>query len=518
MKQDEPFDTDILIAGAGPSGLMAGCEAALAGARVTILEKRDGPTWSRAGTLAPRVLEIFASRGIVDRILARALELHADPFTRLYIWAGLRPLHYGALDTDYRYVLMFAQLETERILAEHFRALGGDLRLRSEVLGLEQDAAGVRVRYRDDKGEEHTLRGRYLVGADGNKSAVRRAAGIAFEGHPAGRVAVNVDAYTDYKPKEVLTVSNSRAGWAMTYPLRDGVIRFAMIDAATCTQDLDKPLELEDAKAMLRRVHGTDYGITRVDQINRFHDAMYLAGKIRDRRIFLVGEASRVHYPASGVGMNFCLQDAFNLGWKLGYVATGRARDSLLDTYASERLPEIKALLDDVNRQLAIQFNFDDEHLALKALIEKEILPVPAVNLKICENLSGLSVRYPAPAGSHALVGRRLANLQLPDKPHGASNVFELLRSQQFVLLDLSGKATLPAVGEGMHLAVAAAAPAGRGELAGLASVLLRPDGHVAWVSERAIQDVLPAIDTELRAWMDLPAATAVFRQAALQA
>jgi 2-polyprenyl-6-methoxyphenol hydroxylase-like FAD-dependent oxidoreductase len=362
------FDADIVIAGAGPSGLIVGCEAALGGAKVLILEKRDGPTWSRAGSIAPRVMEIFASRGIVDKFMKRALELHKEPYTREGIWAGLRPIHYKRIDSDYKWVLMFAQIETEKLLAEHFRELGGEIRLKSEVTDVAQDGDGVTVTYRDASGEK-TARSRYLVGADGNRSAVREALGIKREGTPAKRIAVNVDAMISNPNSEVLTVSNNEHGWAMTYPLRDGVTRFAFIDAETMGEATDRPLELEDAKAMLRRVHGTDYGITEIDAINRFHDALYLAEKIRDGRVFLVGESVRIHYPASGVGMNFCIQDGFNLGWKLAAAVAGRAPEWLLETYVTERMPEIRALIDDVLRQCAIQFNFDPEHVDRKSVV-----------------------------------------------------------------------------------------------------------------------------------------------------
>lgn len=453
------MDYDVIVAGAGPSGLTVGCETALGGARTLILEKRNGPTWTRAGTLAPRVLEIFASRGIADRFLARAQELHANPYVREMIWAGLTGLRYEALDSDHPYVVMFPQLETERLLAERFRELGGEVRLNHEVTGLSQDDEGVEVRFRCGEGGGQRLRARYLVGADGNRSAVRQAAGIAWHGTPARRIAVNVDAKIHNPYGKGLTVASSERGWAMTYPLRDGVTRFAFIDAATTAGAPDAPLGLEEARAMLRRVHGTDYGIAEVDAINRFHDAMYLAEKIRDRRVFLVGEAVRVHYPASGVGMNFCIQDAFNLGWKLAAAARGRAPEGLLDTYASERLPEIHALLDDVRRQCAIQFNFDAEHRALKGFVEREVIGNPALNLGICENLAGLSANYPAPAGAPAIVGRRLPNLALRD----GRRFFDLLIKQEFVELDLS-----------------AADTGGRKLLEGLKSVRVRPDGHVA--------------------------------------
>lgn len=507
------FDADVIISGAGPSGLMVGCEAALGGARVIILEKRDGPTWSRAGTLAPRVMEIFESRGLAERVLSRAKELHSNPFSQHNIWAGLRPINYSALDSDYRYILMFAQLETEKMLAEHFRALGGDLRLHSEVTDVRQTEDRVEVLYRDADGQEQTLRGRYLVGADGSKSTVRNKAGIAFVGQPASRIAVNVDAFVDNPNEEPLTVSNTEAGWAMTYPLRDGITRFAFIDAATCKRPPGEKIELDEAKDMLRRVHGTDYGITRVDAINSFHDALFVAEKIRDGRIFLVGESVRVHYPASGVGMNFCLQDAFNLGWKLAAASTGRAPSWLLDSYADERLPEINALIDDVKRQLAIQFNFDAEHVALKRFLERDILPDPEVNLRICENLAGLSACYRTTAEADGVIGRRLPNLKVTGGPSTAQNTFELLRGQRFLLLDLTGRATLPAVHPDVRVAVAAADPGERAALRGLSSLLVRPDGHVAWTHKQSLDVVLP--EAEIREWLNLPTETTLWTKPA---
>lgn len=504
----QPVDADIIISGAGPSGLIVGCEAALGGARVVILEKRSGPTWSRAGTLAPRVMEIFQSRGIADKVLKRAHELHHDPHSREGIWAGLQSIRYEAIDSDFKSVLMFAQLETEKLLAEHFASLGGDLRSNSEVLGFTQDKSGVSVDYRDSDGALQRIRGRYLVGADGNKSVVREAAGIVRTGTPARRIAVNVDAFIDNPYDQVLTVANNEHGWAMTYPLRDGVTRFAMIDARTMTDPPDRPLELEDAKAMLQRVHGTDYGITKVDAINRFHDALLVAETLRKDRVFLVGEAVRVHYPASGVGMNFCIQDAFNLGWKLAASALGRAPDWLLDTYESERMPEIRALIDDVERQCAIQFNFDSEHRALKRFIERDLLPLANVNKMICQNLAGLSAHYPAPEGSPGIVGRRLPNLKLTGTWAGR-NLFETMHDQKFLLVDLIGLAALPIPCPDVRLVVVSADAEARAELGGLSSLLVRPDGHVAWASEQSLSNQRP--DDAIRSWLNLGSEAPLF-------
>ena len=498
---DRTFDADIIVAGAGPSGLMVSCEARLGGASVLTLEKRNGPTWARAGTLTPRVMEIFASRGMADKVLARAFELHADPRSFRGIWAGLPTLHYDRLDTEYPYILMFAQIETERLLAEQFTSLGGEIRLQTEVIGYEQDDDGIDVHVRTAAGSLQTLRGRYLVGADGNKSAVRAAAGIRFIGEPSTRTAVNVDALIDNPYDKMLTVFNSEAGWAMAYPLRTGVTRLAFIDAATCRDNIHAPLSRDEALTRLRRVHGSDFGISEVNAINAFHDAMYLAEKLREGRVFLVGESVRVHYPASGVGMNFCLQDAFNLGWKLAAVVNGSADETLLDSYETERRPEIEALLDDVRRQCSIQFNFDREHIALKQFFEKDLIPLPAVNLLLCQNLAGFSANYPAPADAHQIVGRRLPNIGVRTAGPGGSSVFQLLSRQQFVLLDLAGNdvTALPPLSPKIVTA-SASEPVTHPDLDGLGAVLIRPDGHVAWAGEQPLTECIPS--AEIARWI----------------
>jgi 2-polyprenyl-6-methoxyphenol hydroxylase-like FAD-dependent oxidoreductase len=496
-----PFDADIIVAGAGPSGLVVSCEAVLGGARVLTLEKRQGPTWSRAGNLTSRVLELFAARGLAEKILARAFELHKEPRGFHGIWAGLPGLHYQALETDYPFVLFISQIEIERLLAEHLRALGGDLRLQHEVIGFEQDEHGVDVRVRIEGDAIRTFRARYLIGADGNKSAVRTAAGIAFNGRAAERYAVNVDAKISNPYPTVSTVFHSAAGWAMAYPLRDAVTRLAFIDAETTGAPRAAPPTFDEARQMLRRVHGSDFGITEVEAITHFHDAMYLAETLRSGRVLLVGESVRVHYPASGVGMNFCIQDAFNLGWKLAAVVAGRADEALLDTYETERRPEIDALLDDVRRQCAMQFNFDVEHAALKRFFAEVLMPMPDVNRKLCENLSGLGVRYASEAGAHPIVGTRLANLPLHDATAGANRVFDLLRNQDFLLLDFTGR-PLPPVPAGLRLRIAAVDTRAREERFP-ATLLVRPDGYVACAIEQPLADTFPW--SALRRWMTIP-------------
>jgi 2-polyprenyl-6-methoxyphenol hydroxylase-like FAD-dependent oxidoreductase len=475
---------------------MVASELGLAGVQTLVLERRGEPALTRAGVIAPRVLEIFDSRGLADRVLARARELHANPEARKGIWAGFPGIDYEKLDSPYPYFLLLSQIEIEKILAEHAADLGVEIRRNTEVTGLRQHADHVEVEVLDASGNKPTLSCLYVVGADGARSTVRRAAGIPFTGREATRTAINVDARLDYPwPESPIKVTNNIDGWGLSYPLKGGVTRFGLIDAVGCRDAKEAAVDLEAAKGTIRRLFGSDFGISEVVSTARFHNAMYMAERLRERRVVLVGESVRVHYPASGVGMNFCLQDAFNLGWKLAATVQRRAPEWLLDSYESERRPEIEELLDDVRRQTALQFEYSEDLLALKRFIERELIPLEPVNHLLRSNLAGLRARYAGPE-EHPLVGRRLREMAI-----GNTTVHRLLRKQKFLLLDLGAGSIPPlepAMRERVECASGRAAPLV--DLAELAALLVRPDGHVAWVGDRPLADGLP--HAQLHRWL----------------
>jgi 2-polyprenyl-6-methoxyphenol hydroxylase-like FAD-dependent oxidoreductase len=496
------LDADVIVVGAGPSGLMVGAELALAGVKVVILEKRGEPAMPRAGVLHPRVLEIFDSRGIADRFLSRARELHVHPEASEVIWAGLPGVRYDKLDSSFPFMLLLAQVETEQILFNRVIELGGVVRRHSEVMSVKQDADGVDVEVMDGSGATKTLRAKYVVGADGSRSTVRQALGIQFLGEEATRTAINVDVRLENPWSAPVTVTNNINGWGLSYPLKDGITRFGLIDAIASRESRDEPVTLEAAKSILQRIFGTDFGITEVVWLTRFHNALFLADRFRVGRVFIVGEAVRVHYPASGVGMNFCLMDAFNLGWKLAAAVNGWAPDWLLDSYETERRPTIEALLDDVRRQCAIQFNYSQDMVALKRLFETELMPLESVNEVLRNSISGIGAQYPAADGSHRLVGRRVRNAELVER--GTSRrtiIYDLLHRQQFALIDFDGNdRSLPHVFAD-RVNIFSAEPAVTGELKGLSSLLIRPDGHIAWASEVPGDKTF---NTELRRWINV--------------
>jgi 2-polyprenyl-6-methoxyphenol hydroxylase-like FAD-dependent oxidoreductase len=493
--------TEVVIAGAGPSGLMVAAELAGAGVAVIVLERRAEPALPRAGTITPRVMEIFACQGLADTVLERAWSIHQDPRAPVAIWAGFHGVHYDVLDTDYPFALLLAQMEVERILQDRAVHLGARVLRGHEVTGLRQGPDEVEVLARTDGGTARTFRAQYLVGADGARSTVRERAGVGSDRTRASRTAINLDAVLDYPWPEPIYVTNNLNGWGLSYELRTGLTRFGLIDAEASLRPPEIPVTLEQGKQILRRIYGTDFGIAEAT-VSRFHNELALADRMRDGRVFLVGESVRVHYPASGVGMNFCLQDAFNLGWKLAAAVQGWAPDWLLDSYEAERRPEILKLIDDVQRQCAVQFAFSPDMLAMKKMIEHELMPMSQVNRLLAGNLSGLDARYPSPVGQHDLVGKRLANISLLDSAGGTTSVFELLQGRRFLLLDLTGAEVPPLAGTAARrVTVVSGVPAHqRDDLSDICALLVRPDGHVAWTGRQPLARDLPA--AELDRWL----------------
>jgi 2-polyprenyl-6-methoxyphenol hydroxylase-like FAD-dependent oxidoreductase len=294
---------------------------------------------------------------------------------------------------------------------------------------------------------------------------VREAAGIGWRGNDARNLAVNVDAEVPYPFAEAIHVENNPRGWGLAYPLSESITRFGVIDAATMLGvGRDHVVDSTAAFDALRRVFGSDYGVTSA-RVSQFHDALFRADAMRAGRVLLVGESVRVHYPASGVGMNFCLQDAFNLAWKIAADLQGWGAPGLLDSYATERGADVDAHLDMVRTQTGIQFDFSDEAIALKNLFIDELIPLPSVQRRIAEHLSGLATRYGA---RDELVGSPVRDL-----PAGGSSVFELVRPDGYLLLVAPGIAA-PAADARITTATAEL-PSGAGE-----AVVVRPDGYVA--------------------------------------
>jgi len=484
-------DVDVVVVGGGPSGLTVATELALAGVRVTVLERRTEPVQSRAGTVLPRVLELLDARGIAGRFLDRAKTIKANPLNSWHIWAGMQQVHWRHLNSRFAFRLIMPQNMTEELLLERARELGVDVRHGAVVEEVTQGADHVRVGAAH-AGDHLEMTASYVVGADGGRSLVRRQAGIGFEGHDATFTGIIADLRTGPLSPGGRYMTDNEHGWATSFVFgkdHDGaqVTRFNIVHARRRQAAQSEPVTEQEVLGCLRDILGRDVPSDGLRWASRFTDALRMATAFRERRILLVGESVRIHYPASGVGMNFCMQDAFNLGWKLAAVINGHAGDDLLDTYEQERRPVTEELLRSVRAQCAVQFNFTEEGVAFKRMFEQHLLPLPEVNRRIALELNGLTRPYPSPPGSHPLTGQRAPDLELVCGD-GIHRVGELLRDQRFVLIDCTGDDSYAELEpNGLPLRVVSGVPVlTTPELRAVRSLLIRPDAYVAWADEGA--------------------------------
>ncbi|MFD6448300.1 rifampin monooxygenase [Promicromonospora sp. NPDC060204] len=451
---------DVLVAGAGPTGVLLACELRLRGVRVLVLEKDDEPTKVVRGLgLHARTLEILDQRGLLDRFLPLGKQYPVGGF------AGIRKPAPAGLDTPYPFVLGIPQPVTEGLLRERAAELGVEVRYGHEVTGLSQDDDGVTAELADGT----RLRSRYLVGCDGGRSTVRKLLGIGFPGEPSthetllGEVELTAPAETiDAVVAEVRKTYNDFGAM----PLGDGLYRLGA-PADGVAEDRAVPPTLDELRRQVRKLAGTDLGAHSPRWLSRFGDATRLADRYRAGRVLLAGDAAHVHPPYGGQGLNLGVQDAFNLGWKLAAEVAGQAPDGLLDTYAAERRPVAADVLDNTRAQHVL-LSPEPGPQAVRRLLT-ELMDLEDVRRLLVEKVTATGIRYDL-GGEHDLVGRRL-----PDVALRQGRLYELLRTGRGLVLDRTGRLTVDGWTDRVDHVVDADAALD------VPAVLLRPDGHVAW-------------------------------------
>ncbi|MFF1695861.1 FAD-dependent monooxygenase [Streptomyces sp. NPDC058257] len=480
------MDTDVVVAGAGPTGLMLACELALAGVNVRVVEQRlERQLNSRALTLHPRSLEILDLRGLTPRFLAAGRTVPGWHF------AGLAtPLDFARLDTRQAHTLFLAQARTEALLEERALELGVAVERGSELITAREGADGLVVGVRDGQGGERSVRCAYLVGCDGARSRVRSIAGIPFPGSEESLTGV----LGDFLTVDTEALVAARAQGILVAPLDGGVTRLVYIDPERMRVSSREPVTVEEFRGALVRLCGSDLGIDEPVWMSRFGNATRVADRYRAGRVFLAGDAAHIHFPAAGQGLNTGLQDAMNLGWKLAGAVKGWAGDELLDTYDAERRPvghsvaqdtEVQALLGELP---LLEGRSGPAH-SLRSLLD-ELLEIPEVNRKLARRVSALSTVYAASENEHPLVGHRMPDVEVRTGDV-VSHVSGLLTDGRFLLLtrEDSGVAPVPhAPAERVRVAPVRDWPDHPG-LKGVAAVLVRPDGHVAWAERSDVPD-----------------------------
>jgi 3-(3-hydroxy-phenyl)propionate hydroxylase len=409
----------VVIAGGGPTGLMLAGELALMGIDVAIVERRisQDVTGSRAGGLHVRAIEVLDQRGIADRFLAQG-KVHQVVHFHI-------PLDISDAPTRHNYVLGLWQHHIERILAEWVGELAVPIYRGRDVTGFTQDDSGVDVTLSDGR----LLRAAYLVGCDGGRSLVRKAAGIAFPGWDPTTSWLIAEAETAEEPQWGFH-QDAHGVHGIGKTENDGAIRIVLTEPQL---RLDGEPTLRDVSAALTAVYGTDYGIHSPTWISRFTDITRQAACYRNRRVLLAGDAAHVHPPVGGQGLNTGVQDAVNLGWKLAQVVKGTSPESLLDTYHAERFPVAARVLHNTMAQVALR-RTDDRSKALGDTMS-ELLGMDGPRRKFAAVMSGLDIHYDLGEG-HQLLGRRMPDLDLLTD-NGPLRVFALLHDARPVLLNL---------------------------------------------------------------------------------
>jgi 2-polyprenyl-6-methoxyphenol hydroxylase-like FAD-dependent oxidoreductase len=386
-------ETEVIVVGAGPVGLMLAAELRLSGVEVVVVERLTDPSaHPKALGLHARTLEQLAMRGLHRHFLAAGIRVPAWHFGFLQ-----QRLDLTRLDSPYPFMLAFPQDRTEAILQERALELGARVVRGCQVTGLKQDADGVRITVEDGS----AWHAGWVVGADGAGSTVRRGAGIGFPGTDADTYAYLGDVRADAPPEPGYGVQNEN-GAMIVAPLPGGLLRFTGYDP----EDQDparRELTLEELADTAKRIGGTDFGLRDPAWLSRFGNATRVAASYRSGRVLLAGDAAHMHFPAGGVGLNLGLQDALNLGWKLGGVVRGCAADALLDSYHDERHRWAQDVAEHTLAQTALITATTPTGQALRRLLSGLIGTLPDLSLTLARRLSGLDVHYGepgAPAGS----------------------------------------------------------------------------------------------------------------------
>ncbi|MGW8374990.1 FAD-dependent oxidoreductase [Streptomyces sp. ODS28] len=490
--------TEVVVAGAGPAGLMLAYELALAGVETLVVEKLpERVRQVKGGALQPRSTELMEMRGLLEPLEKRAMSRDSvgGHFALLPV-----PLDYAPWQTRHPYPLAIPQWAIEEELEQHAAALGARVLRGTEVSGVEQDDEGVTVTA--DEGRLR-VRARYLVACDGAHSTVRKLLGLPFPGRPGTHQAVLTDiqllATTPLVPQEMGHISTlTRHGggyWAMLVPLGDDRYRLTFGQADTADTARETPVTREEITAALHAVYGAETTLGEVDNASRFGDATRQLEHYRVGRVLFAGDAAHIHPPLGGQGLNLGVQDAVNLGWKLAATLQGRAPAGLLDSYHAERHPVAAQVLHHTSAQRVLAGMDPDEDVTALREIFADLLRLPEANRHLAGLMSGLALSYELP-GSHPLTGRRIPDMELLTEA-GPTRLLALFTAGHSVLLDLAG--VLPA-----DLRLPARVDLVRADCAeelGASALLLRPDGYVCWAAEDgpiSEETVLSVIDGAL--------------------
>ena len=466
----ERSDTNVIIVGAGPTGLLLAGDLAAAGIRTTVIEKHaKGSELTRAFVVHARTLEQFDQRGLAEELIERGKQVAS---LRLFDKAVV---DLSALRSRFPFMLVTPQYVTEQVLQRRAEELGVEFVRPAVLTELSQDANGVTAHLEGGR----RIRAAYLVGADGHNSTVRRLTGQLFPGKSILKSVMLADVLLAEAPPGIAATNSIGDRFTFIAPFGDGYYRVISWDRSKPAGPRD-PVDIEELRDIARSVLGTDFGMHSPRWSSRFHSDERQVPKYRVGRVFLAGDAAHVHSPAGGQGMNTGLQDAANLSWKLVAALTGGA--DVLNTYQTERHPVGAKVIKGSGTLLRMAMLHSTPARTARNELVAAAMHLPLIARRLPLAMSGLWVKYPAPRGAHALTGLRAEDLALRAETR---RLYEALRCGRFVLVDGGGQ---------YDREVANAVHAGRVDLvAGLdpdgPSLLVRPDGYIAWAADAPYPD-----------------------------
>ncbi|MET8327410.1 FAD-dependent oxidoreductase [Streptomyces sp. NPDC005181] len=459
---------DVLVVGAGPTGLLLAGDLAARGLSVTVIERRphSASNMTRAFAVHARTLEVLDARGLADELLKTGSRLTS---LRLF---GNHSLDLSRLRSRFPFVLITPQYEVEHVLERRALSVGVHFRYGTELTGLHQSADEVTAEVQDADGTRTTLSARYAVGTDGVRSAVREALGLPFPGKSVIRSIILADVRLTEEPAALLTAGGVGDAFAFIAPFGDGWYRVMGWDRSHQADDTD-PVQLDELREIARLALGSDHGMHDARWISRFHSDERQVPAYRTGRVFLAGDAAHVHSPAGGQGMNTGLQDAANLSWKLAAVLRGDAADpeALLDSYHAERHPVGTEVLRSSGALVRLAMARTLRQRAVRAAAVRLLSMVRPAAGKAMGMISGIGIAYAAPRGSHPLTGKRAPDLGLVE-----GRLQEVLHDGEFVLVTPAGTPTPVSPTPLVHTHWTD----DRSTV-----LLVRPDGYVAWASGR---------------------------------
>jgi bifunctional hydroxylase/dehydrase len=501
------METEVVVAGAGPTGLMLAGELRLAGVSVVVLERLPAPTGeSRSLGLNPRAVEFWDQRGILDRFTG------ARFVPRGHYGALPASLDFSDYDTPHG-VMLVHQARTEQFLSEWVQELGVEIRRGHEVVGLRQTPTEVEIGVRGPDGE-YRIPASYLVGCDGAHSSVRKLSGIAFPGEPS-TVDVLMADVADLDLEFQMFKRSQHGLWAV-FPAGEGVFRVVVYDFGRPPARAAERPTFDEVCEAAARVGGLDLTRGTARWLARHGNTTRQAGRYRVGRVLLAGDAAHVQPPAGGQALTSGLSDVVNLGWKLAAQVNGWAPDGLLDSYCDERYPIGERVMMHARAQNLLMSGGPGVQ-ALRSVFT-ELMQFPDVNRYLGGAMSCLGDRYDlAGEGDHQLLGRRIPcrSLRTADgwsagRGHStvwrATTTFRLLHRARGVFLDLADEPALCAIASRWADRVdAITANCTDGGLDDLAAVLVRPDGHVAWLAAKDSELDKDGLKAALRRWFGNP-------------